>query len=81
MYLQLLAELIPIINKCFNYRQTPIAIDTLSSYLFNCWIALNSPYVQRLEDYSISIKSFINTPSTNLRISNILATPEIPQQD
>ncbi len=26
MYSQLLAELIPIINKCFNYHQTPIAI-------------------------------------------------------
>ncbi len=33
MYSQLLAELIPIINKCFNYHQTPIAIGTLSYYL------------------------------------------------
>jgi hypothetical protein len=36
MYQQLLAELIAIINKCFNYHQTPIAIGTLSFYLSNC---------------------------------------------
>jgi hypothetical protein len=33
MYSQLFAELIPIINKCFNYHQTPIAIGPLSYYL------------------------------------------------
>jgi len=41
MYSQLLAELIPIINKCFNYHQTPIAIGPLSYYLFNRWITSN----------------------------------------
>jgi len=35
MYLELLAELISIKNKCFDYHQTPIAIVKLSSYLFH----------------------------------------------
>jgi len=35
MYLQFLAELIPILKKCFSRYETPVTIGTLSQYLFN----------------------------------------------
>jgi hypothetical protein len=35
MYLQLLVELIPILNKRFSHYETLVTIGTLSHYLFN----------------------------------------------
>jgi len=35
MNLQLFVELIHNLNKCFNHYEIPVAIDTLSHYLFN----------------------------------------------
>jgi hypothetical protein len=41
MSLQLLIELIHNVNKCFIHYETPIAIATLSHYLFNHHIISN----------------------------------------
>jgi hypothetical protein len=35
MFLQLLAELIPILNKYFSHYEVPVVIGTLSHYLIN----------------------------------------------
>jgi hypothetical protein len=67
MYLQLLVELIHNLNKCFNHYETPITISTLSHYhaiyLIVKLIQIDLKFI-RLEDCSIPIGPFINTPST-----------------
>ncbi len=63
MYSQLLAELIPIINKCFNYHQTPIAIGTLSYYLI-----VELPRINLMFNGLKIVPSLLNLSLTSLQM-------------
>ncbi len=63
MYLQLLAELILIINKCFNYHQTPIAIGPLSYYLI-----IELPRINLMFNGLKIVPSLLNLSLTSLQM-------------
>jgi hypothetical protein len=74
MYLQLFAELIPILNKCSVIMKLLLSLAHYHIiYLIVKLFQINVMFIW-LKDYFIFIGPFINIPSTASRIFNILAT-------